>query len=434
MNPRPRPLAAAALAAGLFLSCVSTPYGPPEPAQIPEDFFGVSPDRSPLEKEDFDLLDQLGTVWTRTTLRWSSVEPREGTWNFQHADNYVSKTVSAGKKLVYILGFDNPWLYQDRREHRDMTDREIPYFLAYTEQVVSRYRGKVAAFEIWNEPNWVFWKGSDEHFFALSRAAAAKARETDPHAVILAGSTARFSRRFTRGMIAAGALEHTDGFSIHPYSLSPRGTIRQVDKLRKLLDKADYRKPIWITEAGYATGGISPIRLDRYGAYIVKTLSGLAARSGAVRNVIWYELMDEYVPSAVPDHWNFEHFFGLIYPDRTLKPGARAFMLTAHHLAGAEYRPEFPRREGVFRGLVSLYFRKKDGTRVLLLWTESGDKRRIRLILEGAAGVFRQDIHGGPAVPLSADPEVEVGGDPLFVTWRGEAPPLIRPAGKNRRL
>jgi hypothetical protein len=409
----------------VLFSCASTSFAGPKPYRIPEDFFGISPDRINLD-EAAALLDEFNAVWIRTTIRWTNVEPEEGVWNFERWDNYVDRAKAAGKKVLFILAFDSEWLYSDKREHRDLTEREIPYFLKYVEQVVTRYKGRVDAFEIWNEPNAFFWDGSDEHFFALSTAAAKKIKETDPGATVLACSTFRVSASFIRGMFSSGAMEYTDGISLHPYSSDALHTVRQIDKLRKIMDEFNYDKPIWITEVGYATGGIyfSTNGLKRYPEYIVKTLGGLAARG--VRNSIWYELMDEYNPGEEPDRWNPSHFFGLIYPDKSLKPGAKAFMLTARYLAGAEYRPELPLRENIPGSFTSLYFKRHDGTNVLLLWNNGRGKQVLRLTVTGTARLLRHNIVSGEAAPMQPDMVLEITRDPLFISWEGEGAALIK--------
>jgi hypothetical protein len=408
----------------IFLSCASGSFAVSKSCLIPEDFFGISPDRSPLNKEDFELLDDFNAVWIRSTIRWGGVEPEEGTWNFDYWDSYVAKAEAAKKKIVLILGFDNRWLYSDGKEHRDLTDREIPYFLKYVEQVVSRYRTRVV-YEIWNEPNWVFWKGSDKHFFALSAAAAKKIREVEPGAVILAGSTSRVSKTFTGGMFKSGAMEHTDGFSVHPYATSPLGTVRQISKLQKILDKFNYEKPIWITETGYSTGPISFCNIKHYPEYIVKTLSSLAARANRVRSLIWYELMDEYNPGEIPNPLNPMNYFGLIYPNKTYKPGTEAFMLSAGYLAGAEYRPSFPLREGISKGITGFYFIRPDGTSILILWKNSPGKQNLRLIIPGAESLSRHNIHNREVVPLPAEPVLGISKDPTFITWKGGGLPRL---------
>jgi len=407
---------------GIFFSCSS--FAVSKSCLVPEDFFGISPDRSPLNKEDFELLDDFNAVWIRTTIRWSGVEPEEGKWDFNFWDTYIAKAEAAKKKIVLILGFDNPWLYSNHKEHRDLTDREIPYFLKYVEQVVSRYRTRIV-YEIWNEPNWVFWKGSNEHFYALSVATAKKIREVEPHALILAGSTSRVSKSFTQGMFKSGAMENTDGFSVHPYATSPLGEVMQVDKLQKILDEFNYDKPIWITEAGYSTGTISFCNIKRYPEYIVKTLSGIAARAGRVRNHIWYELMDDHNPEEIKCSLQIVSCFGLIYPNGTHKHGAESFMLTAGYLAGSEYRPEFPLREGIGKGITSLYFIKPDGTSILILWKNGLGKQNLRLIVTEAESLSRHNIVNREIVPLPAEPVLEISREPAFITWKGGGHPRL---------
>jgi hypothetical protein len=407
------------LAAALLLaSCASTSFYSPEPYAVPDDFFGISPDRSPLEEEDYAILDEFGAVWIRTTASWSGIERQEGVWDFSNWDNYVDKAKAAGKKVIFILGFDNSWLYKNGKEKRDFTEREIPYFLEYVERIVIRYKGRVDAFEIWNEPNFFFWKGSDKHFFALSAAAAKKIRETDPEAVILAGSTFRVDSGFIRGLFKAGAMEYTNGISVHPYASNALNTVKQIDKLRKILAQFNYPGEIWVTEVGYSTRGIyfSSNNLKTYPEYIVKTMSGLAARG--TRNLIWYELLDEFNKDTPPDTWNPSHFFGLIYPDRTRKEGAAAFALCANYLRGAEYRPEAPERLTVPDSVTSFYFgRESDGANTLILWSNSG-KKKVRLALP-SSGAISHSIRGGEAAALPSDSVLTLTKDPLFITWTG---------------
>ena len=410
------------LCIGLF-SCASFSFSSEKPCPVPEDFFGISPDRSPLNKEDYDLLDDFNAAWIRTTIRWSEAEPQEGNWDFEYWDTYLAKAEAAGKKVIFILGFDNKWLYSNNKGRQKITAGELPYFLKYVEQVVSRYRTRVI-YEIWNEPNVIFWKGSDKQFFALSAAAAIKIREVEPEAVILAGSTFRVSKSFTRGMFNSGAMEHADGFSVHPYASTPEATIKQYNKLKKILDEFKFTKPIWVTEAGYFTGPRPFFSTKRYPEYIVKTLSSLSARAGEIRNIIWYELMNNYNPEEKSTLNPLKHM-GLIYPNKTFKPGAEAFMLSAGYLAGTEYHPEYPLREGVSEKITSLYFLKDDGTSVLVLWKDGPGKRKLCLAVPNATNLSRHNIHNRDVIPLLEGQVLEVRREPVFITWNGGDPPRI---------
>ena len=407
-----------------FLSCTSVSFSASKPCTVPEDFFGISPDRSPLNKEDYALLDDFNAVWIRTTLSWSDVEPEKGKWNFDRWDTYLEKAEAAGKKVVFILGFDNGWLFSDNKEHRKITDKELPYYLKYVEQVVSRYRTR-AIYEIWNEPNVIFWKGSNKQFFTLSAAAAKKIRETEPEAVILAGSTFRVSKRFTRGMFNSGAMEYADAFSVHPYAFTPKATIRQYNKLKSLLGEFEFDKPVWITEVGYFTGPRPFFGTKRYAGYIVKTLSSLSARAGEIRSIIWYELMNDNNPGEEKEPLNPLTYMGLIYPNKIFKPGTEAFMLTAGYIAGTEYHPEFPLREGIARNVTSLYFLKKDGTSVLILWKDGLGKQNLYLTVPNAMNLSRHNIYNREVTLLPDKAALEISREPVFITWNGGDPPLL---------
>lgn len=415
---------AAVLSCANLVSCASGYFTVSESCSVPEDFFGITPERSDLEEDVIKLLDDFNAVWIRDTIRWSGVERGEGNWNFDSWDAYIDKAEAAGKKLVLVLGFDNPWLYENKKEHRDFTDRELPYFLMYIEQVVSRYKTRVI-YEIWNEPNHVFWKGSDKNFFKVSAAAAKKIRETEPDAIILAGSTSRFDKKFTRGMFQAGAMNYTDGFSVHPYGTSPEDTIRQVDNLKKIYKEFNYEKPVWITEVGFSTGPISFCNIKRYPEYIVKTISGLAIRTDYIRHLIWYELMDEINPGETKGYFDPLNHFGLIYPNKTFKPGTHAFILTANLLAGTKHNPNLPLRENISSDITSLYFSKEDGTCVLILW-KKGLGKNLRLLIPEAENIQSHNIQNGEAKPLPRDSVIKITREPVIITWMSGEPPQIK--------
>lgn len=54
--------------------------------------------------------------------------------------------------------------------------------------IVARYRGKIAAWEIWNEPDLTeYWKGSAGECAELVKQAAIAMRQADPNVVLVLG-------------------------------------------------------------------------------------------------------------------------------------------------------------------------------------------------------------------------------------------------------
>ncbi|MDR0645063.1 MAG: family 1 glycosylhydrolase [Treponema sp.] len=395
------------------MSCATFSFHATESRQVPDDFLGISPDRSPLQEKDYALLDELGVTWTRRTLRWSGVEPEPGKWNFDYWDKYVDNGKAAGKKLLITLGFDNPYLYKDRKEHRDLTEKELPFFLEYVEKTVLRYKGRVDAWEIWNEPNLHFWRGSDVHFFDLAKAAAQRIREVDPTAKIVSAAFWRTPKKFIRGMFETGAMEYVDAISFHPYALNPRGAVKLYDNLVKILDDYGFKGEIWSTEVGYPTSGVYPTRVNEknFPGHIVKTIAGLAARGS--KTVIWYELQNDNNKGQEPSKLNSEAFFGIVYPDLSYRNGAYAYRLCARYIAGSEYVPA----QNIPQFITALFFRSKGGN-ILILWSEKPLK--AQLVIDGGIVPYVHSIDSS-APPLSAPDALTITHTPIFLTWEGDA-------------
>jgi hypothetical protein len=409
-------------------SCAAVSFSVPHAQVIPEDYFGIIPDHGdgPPDKE-YAFLDELGAVWLRKTFYWSSFEPERGTWDYSDYDEFVETGKAAGKKLLIILAYDTAWVHRDKRRHRYITPQQLPYYLRYVEELAGRYKGKVDAYEIWNEPNWIFWQGKREDFFELSRAAALKIRETDPAAKIVAGSYNRVPRRFIRGMFQAGALEEADIISFHPYDISPWGSMWLYDRFKKILAEEGYTGDIWATEVGYPTGGWYPTRISeaRFPAYIVKTLAGLAVRGAGT--AFWYELCDTYNRYEKRSPLDSELYFGLAYPDYTPKKGAAAYALCSRYIAGYEYRPEFPERDRVPSSVESLYFRGRNHMNTLIVWNRWIIPARLAFTLPGT-GQRLHDIVSGEGQNIDEKTELSIGAAPRIITWiSGEAgePPKL---------
>src|SRR5690606_14024905 len=104
-------------------------------------------------------------------------------------------------------------------------------FEAFMRYLATRYSGRVAAYELWNEPNLQReWNGSPlsaADLVELTRRGAAGARSADPAALIISaapattgindGINAIDDRVYFGAMLAAGVAGVVDGAGVHPY-------------------------------------------------------------------------------------------------------------------------------------------------------------------------------------------------------------------------
>ncbi|GHT78957.1 hypothetical protein FACS1894130_06520 [Spirochaetia bacterium] len=410
----------------LLVSCTTTPMPPGNPVTVPLDFAGMVHAGRTETPEEYALLDEMNIAWIANTFYWSSIEPQRDRWNFSRYDSFVDGGKQAEKKILAVLAYDTGWLYSNGKTQKYIAPENIPLFLTFVENTVSRYCGKVDAWEIWNEPNGVFWQGSRKEFFELTKATARKIREVDPDAVILAGAFWRVPESYVRGMFESGAMEQVNAIAFHPYAVNPRGAVKLYDKLVNTLSRYNYTGDIWVTEAGYPTGGWYPNKTTEKNlpAYVVKTLTGLAARGA--RTVFWYELFDSYNRGQAPRGLDSENFFGLAYPDFSKKKGVAAYALCAETLAGLEYHAELPERVGLPDSLVSFYFRGKDNQNTLVLWNDRNSVLSIQVSFPGTGQLY--DVVSGAGTAVSGEAAFKLGAMPRLLIWQNGAvyaPPAI---------
>jgi hypothetical protein len=375
--------------------------------------------------EEYALLDEMGVEWILRTFYWSGIEREKGSIDFSSYDSYVDTGKRAGKKIIAVLAYDTPWLYPNGKRKRYIAPENIPFFLDFVGKTVDHFRGRVDAWEIWNEPNFMFWSGSDREFFELAKLTARKIRDTETQAFILGGAFWRVPRGFIRNIFKAGALENVDGLAFHPYAINPGGAVKLYDKFISVLSEFHYSGPVWVTEMGYPTGGWYPTSVNEkeLPSYVVKTITGIAVRGA--RTFLWYQLFDPYNRGESPEPLNSEDYFGLVYPDYSRKNGFYAYSLCAMYLAGREYRPDLIEKNGLPKTLIVFYFAGKDGNNTMVLWNDKKSTVKIRLSPFNTG--LSHDISTGKSTAVRAETvhaemELDIGPVPVIVTWDDEKP------------
>ena len=104
-------------------------------------------------------------------------------------------------------------------------------FTLFMALLATRYQGRVAAYELWNETNLQReWNGvslSGADLVTLIAAGATAVRAVDPQAILISGAPAPTGindgvsaiddRVYFQQMVTAGVADWVDGFGIHPY-------------------------------------------------------------------------------------------------------------------------------------------------------------------------------------------------------------------------
>ncbi|MDR1868485.1 MAG: beta-galactosidase [Treponema sp.] len=384
---------------------------------IPADYSGVVHAVRTKTQEEYALLDYLGVNWTLHTFNWNQIEHEQGEWNFTDFDSLVDNANAAGVKMIGLLAYDNRWIHEDNKMRRYIPPHKTEHFLQYVKKTVEHFRGRVSAWCIWNEPNFHFWKGTDDEFIEIARLTADAIREVDSEVIILGGGFNRgvfgLPEKFIRKLFENGAMDKADGIAFHPYEINPVRTASLYSKFRKISEDYGFGDKIWLTEVGYPTGGFYPTKTSekKFPEYVIKTYVLLAA-SGS-KKLLWYQMYDP-VDRKKNDS---EYFFGLVrsVQDHSSK-GAEAFRLCAKYLPDTSCFVQKRGENGFPRSVISFWF-KAAGRGALVLWNESPGSKKVHLRLTGT-DIFMHDPVSGSANPIQAETIIKVGKMPVFITWQ----------------
>jgi hypothetical protein len=175
-----------------------------------------------------------------------------------------------------------------------------PYaaFLGEFAREMSRGGRRVAALEVWNEPDeHEFWKpGPDlDRYAALLKAGYAAVKAAAPQVTVITGATTGNNYAWVEGLYARGAKGSFDGVAVHTdtacLTAGPDAFYRENGRLGRFtfLGYREVRasmlangddKPIWMTELGWSSTGGVPRSCTR-GAYAGQKPSGVTREQQA---------------------------------------------------------------------------------------------------------------------------------------------------------
>jgi hypothetical protein len=120
--------------------------------------------------------------------------------------------------------------------------------------LATRYGTRLAALEIWNEPdqsNELHFAGPSkpQRYAAILRAAYVAIKQANPAVTVLGGSLVGSNGAFLKALYAAGIKGYYDGLAVHFYNL-PLASLRSIHEVQ--VANGD-KKPLWLDEFGWSS-------------------------------------------------------------------------------------------------------------------------------------------------------------------------------------
>lgn len=233
------------------------------------------------------VLKDAGFKWIRQEFPWEDIEiERKGVFrdrrqgrdisSWDKYDHIVDLAEEYGIEIIARL--DNPPAWSRAAGNEAGTLAPPDDYADYGDfvyAVVSRYKGRIKYYQIWNEPNiypeWGEGPVDPEAYTELLQVGYTRAKEGDPGAVILCAGLAPTTEvtpenladlLFLQRMYDAGAKDYFDIMSVQGYGLWNGPTDRRVHPDRAnfsrvlliremMIQNGDVHKPIWASEVGW---------------------------------------------------------------------------------------------------------------------------------------------------------------------------------------
>jgi len=311
---------------------------------------------SDKRQRSLELVRAAGVTWIRQELPWEQIEPVAkgqntdptfGGSTWAKFDETVDQARALGLEVMLRLDTSPRWALPSGAPDGLSPPAQLADYWDFVDQVAARYRGRVAAYQIWNEPNlsteWGRRPPDAAAYARLLRGASERIRAADPAArVVMAAMAPTLTENadalnelvYLQQLYDAGIRGSFDVLAVQAYGLRGGPDDPRVDRsdvtfsrpllVHQLMERnGDAELPVWATEVGWNVnppsfavqrfGRVTPSLQARY------TVRGLER---AAEQWPWMQVMYVWYWKR-PDETNRDQdwfWFRVADPDFSLQP------------------------------------------------------------------------------------------------------------------
>ncbi|MCL4533715.1 MAG: glycoside hydrolase family 5 protein [Bacteroidetes bacterium] len=169
-----------------------TPVPTPPPAPMPSSSLAYGMQAQMFGQDENAVLGFVkgaGFNWIKQQVRWADFEPTKGNISFGQLDTLVNKASAQGFKVLFSVVAVPAWA---RADGSSVGPPDNPNDLAdFMATLAARYRGRVQAYEVWNEENISReWETPLDpcSYVNMLAVVAPRLKATDPNAIVITGA------------------------------------------------------------------------------------------------------------------------------------------------------------------------------------------------------------------------------------------------------
>jgi hypothetical protein len=181
-----------------------------------------------IADRDLKLVQDAGFRWVKQEIPWREVEGQgKGMWQWDIPDRMINQIEAHHLKVIVRLGTQPRWAASSAFPEISPPDN-LQDFYDYVFAIANRYKGRVAAYQIWNEPNlareWGGRRPNPAEYAEMLKVGYQAVKAADPEAVVISAGMAPTTRHddqampdiyFLQGLYDAGAAPYFDALGVH---------------------------------------------------------------------------------------------------------------------------------------------------------------------------------------------------------------------------
>ncbi|MCB0169939.1 MAG: beta-galactosidase [Anaerolineae bacterium] len=185
--------------------------------------------REEIADRDLQLVEEAGFRWVKQEMAWRELEGGgKGKWRWNISDRVMDQIDAHQLKVIVRLSSQPEWAAPGVAFPEVSPPDDLQDFYDYVYAVASRYRGRVEAYQIWNEPNLAReWGGrppNPAEYVELLKVGYQAVKAADPNAIVISAGMAPTTRddaeampdtHFIQGIYDADGAAYFDVLGVH---------------------------------------------------------------------------------------------------------------------------------------------------------------------------------------------------------------------------
>jgi len=174
-----------------------------------------------IAHRDLGLIRDAGFTWVKQWFAWRDIEGAgKGKYDWETTDRIVDQVQEFGLKLIVRVDREPDWA--------GPPPGNSDHFAAFLSAMATRYKGRIQAYQVWNEPNlareWGNKPPNAQEYTQMLKKAYQAIKKADPNALVISAGLAPTTEvsqravpdtRFVQAMYAAGAKGYFDALGVH---------------------------------------------------------------------------------------------------------------------------------------------------------------------------------------------------------------------------